>query len=108
MSKLITYPYIGKAVGRSMEGVLKTALQFPERWLLRSTQRADQSEQKKLLDEIRAVCMQVRIVQHRFDQICDPDLMDACIYEMEALHARYRYLLGQAKLRGITETPFTP
>ena len=31
----------------------------------------------------------------------DSDLIEACIYEMESLRARYRYLLRQAKAGGI-------
>ena len=31
----------------------------------------------------------------------DSDLIEACIYEMESLRARYRYLLRTAKNRGV-------
>lgn len=36
------------------------------------------------------------------------DLIDACIYEMEALRARYRFLLRQAKQEGLTACANTP
>ena len=35
----------------------------------------------------------------------DSDLIEACIYEMEALRARYRYLLKAAREQGITAAP---
>ena len=38
----------------------------------------------------------------------DSDLIDACIYEMEALRARYRFLLRQAKQEGLTACANTP
>lgn len=89
-----------------MEGVLKAALRIPERWSKRAAQQNDLQKKQALLAEIRLVCEQLHLTQIRFDQICDADLVDACIYEMEALRARYRYLLGQAKAYGITGTPF--
>jgi len=35
----------------------------------------------------------------------DSDLIEACIYEMEALRARYRYLLKAAREQGLTAAP---
>lgn len=36
----------------------------------------------------------------RFDNTVEPELVDACIYEVNALQARYGYLLRQVKARG--------
>lgn len=44
----------------------------------------------------------------RFEMESDSDLIDACIYEMEALRARYRFLLRQAKQEGLTACANTP
>lgn len=46
--------------------------------------------------------------QARFEMESDSDLIDACIYEMEALRARYRFLLRQAKQEGLTASANTP
>ena len=35
----------------------------------------------------------------RFDCVCDTDLIDACIYEINALKARSNYLLRRIKAR---------
>ena len=35
----------------------------------------------------------------RFDCVCDSDLIDACIYEINALKARSNYLLRRIKAR---------
>ena len=53
--------------------------------------------------EIRAVNRALTLAQARFDQTADSDLTDACIYEINALHARHRYLLGQAKKIGLSD-----
>lgn len=89
-----------------MEGVLKTALRMPTMLRERDRKRADVVQRQALVAEIREVCDLLHYAQHRFDQISDPDLVDACIYEMEALRARYRFLLGQAKKMGLREQPF--
>ena len=60
-------------------------------------------------EAIRAVCADLREVQSRFAMESDSDLIEACIYEMEALRARYRYLLKTAKQEGlvaVSEPPF--
>ena len=79
-----------------MESVLKRAI-------LRSEQPPHE-----LLLAIREVCAQLDHVQARFEMECDGDLIDACIYEMEALRSRYRYLLRLAKDQGITAGGGTP
>lgn len=56
----------------------------------------------QILEEIRNVCLEMEVVGSRFEIESDNDLIDACIYELEALRARYRYLLRIAKQEGIT------
>lgn len=54
------------------------------------------------IEAIREVCQQMELVQNRFSLENDPDLIEGCIYEMESLRARYRYLLRTARLEGIS------
>lgn len=53
---------------------------------------------------IREVCEQMNLVENRFSLETDPDLIEGCIFEMESLRARYRYLLRQARDQGISCT----
>ena len=55
----------------------------------------------ELLEDIREVQRQLALSNARFDMQSDRDLIDACIYEQEALRARYRYLLGQVREQGL-------
>ena len=55
-----------------------------------------------LLCEIERVKSNLETVAAHFDFESDPDLVDACIYEMKSLNSRYRYLLREAKKSGIT------
>ena len=59
-------------------------------------------------EAIREVCAGLREVQSRFAMESDSDLIEACIYEMEALRARYRYLLRIAKQEGLTAVTAPP
>ncbi len=54
-------------------------------------------EKQELLSEIRDVSRRLAYNERWFEQECDSDLIDACIYQREELRARYRYLLGLAK-----------
>lgn len=55
----------------------------------------------KIHEAIREVCTRLEMVNSRFEMENDSDLIEACIYEMESLRARYRYLIRTAKNQGI-------
>ena len=59
-------------------------------------------EEHPLLPAIRDVCARMHALETQFAMESDGDLVEACIYEMEALRAQYRFLLKQAKAVGIT------
>ena len=54
-----------------------------------------------LLTSIRDICRRLELADARFEMESDDDLIEACIYEREALRARYRYLLRRAKEQGV-------
>lgn len=54
------------------------------------------------IEAIRRVCAQMELVENRFSQETDRDLIEGCIYEMQSLRAQYRYLLRTARDEGIT------
>lgn len=54
------------------------------------------------IEAIRAVCLQIELVQRRFSMESDPDLIESCIFELESLRARYRYLLRTARNEGVS------
>ncbi len=57
----------------------------------------------QLLGEIEQVKKRLENVSAQFDQQSDPDLLDECIYEMQALTARYRFLTREAREQGVTQ-----
>ena len=60
------------------------------------------SPEQRLLQDIRRVCRMIDDAYARFQMQADDDLVEASIYEIEALKARYRYLLRLAKTQNIT------
>ncbi len=84
-----------------MEGILQSVLK-PIRLIKEKTAPAIKDP---LIEEIETVKEELRSVQNRFDLLTDFDLTDACIYEMEALEARYRFLLKEAKQRHAQNMP---
>jgi hypothetical protein len=56
----------------------------------------------KLLEEIETVKIRIDTVASHFESEIDPDLVEANIYEMKSLSARYRYLFREARRAGIT------
>ena len=51
------------------------------------------AEQQRLLEEYRDVLAQQKQVRAAFEQVTDPELISACVYEMNALQRRYSHLL---------------
>lgn len=55
-----------------------------------------------LITAIRDVCAGIDAAQSRFEQETDADLIEASIYELQSLRAKYRYLLRKAREEGIS------
>lgn len=54
-------------------------------------------EDDALLDEIRKTKLALESAYSNFENVVDPDLIDCCIYEVNAVQLRYKFLLKQAK-----------
>lgn len=65
-----------------------------------------QPTQPSLLEEIRSTLSRLNAARLWFDSESDPDLIEACVYQIESLEASYRYLLKQAKQAGLTNDVF--
>ena len=51
----------------------------------------------KIMEDIRLVKSQLQNASVRFELESDDDLVEAIIYEMESLKAKYRYLMKTAR-----------
>ena len=65
-------------------------------------QKEKDTSDMEIILEIRNICSQLDACYQRFEYELDNDLVESCIYEMEALKARYRYLLKTARDKRIT------
>jgi|GEM_PF-2009871 len=66
------------------------------------TKQDSMDSDQRLLQDIRRVCRMIDDAYARFQMQADDDLVEASIYEIEALKARYRYLLRLAKNKNVT------
>ncbi len=55
-----------------------------------------------LIDEINKTKLALEAAYSNFENVVDPDLIDSCIYEMNAVQNRYKFLLKQAKAADIS------
>lgn len=53
------------------------------------------------IEAIRDVCALIEQVENRFEFETDPDLIESCVYELQSLRARYRYLLRESRNNAI-------
>lgn len=51
----------------------------------------------QLMQEIEALQQALETANSNFENVCDPDLIDSYIYEINALSFRYKYLLRQVQ-----------
>ena len=56
-----------------------------------------QSNTAELQRELRDTAQALRRAYERFNYVCEPELVDACVFEINALQAKYNYLLRLAK-----------
>lgn len=55
--------------------------------------------------ELQTTTQALKEAYTRFDYVCDSELVEACIYEINALKARSNYLLRRIKARSGQEVP---
>ena len=67
---------------------------------MKKKQARPQDERGRLIEDIREVRQQLEGIHAFFALESDEDLLDAAIYQREALQARYRYLLRLARETG--------
>ncbi|HZJ78253.1 MAG TPA: DUF2508 family protein [Clostridia bacterium] len=61
----------------------------------------------KIIEDIRNICRMLESAYTRFQFEEDEDLVEATIYEIESLKARYRYLIRKAKEKKIANLELT-
>ncbi|MDP4110444.1 MAG: DUF2508 family protein, partial [Bacillota bacterium] len=59
-------------------------------------------EKEDLVEAIAEAAMRLRIARLFFESVSDPELVDACVYEINSLQAHYSYLLNKAKKEELT------
>lgn len=68
---------------------------------IRFKKRNEKSDDQLLLEELHRLHRDLDHAYNCFELLSDGDLVEATIYEIEALKARYRHLLCLAKQRNI-------
>ncbi len=58
-----------------------------------------------LLAEIHSTRNSMFAAEQKFEHATDPQMIDCCIYEMNAAQLRYQYLIDKAKKIGLTDLP---
>lgn len=56
-----------------------------------------QEERRCLMEGVAQTRVQLNQAYAQFNLHSDPDLVDACVYEINALRSRYSYLVRQVK-----------
>ena len=54
-------------------------------------------ENLMLINEINRTKIAMEAAYSNFENVVDPDLIDSCIYELNAIQNRYHFLLKQVK-----------
>lgn len=55
------------------------------------------AEYKRRIGELNSIRSQLHSAYSAFDNVTDPDMMDACIFEISALKSRYNYAVSCIK-----------
>lgn len=63
----------------------------------RSTTKGNQHEVRELQQSLSRTSTQIHQAYHCFNNTCEDELIESYVYEINALHARYNYLLRRLK-----------
>lgn len=69
-------------------------MQILSRFMGKETPTEAETARKKLLEEYADAQRQLRRSRASFEAVTDPDLISACIYEVNAAQSRCSFLLG--------------
>jgi len=58
---------------------------------------AEEREKRELMEEINATLKDIQHSRHVFANADDPLLLEACVYEIKFLQAKYAFLLSRVK-----------
>lgn len=56
-----------------------------------------EEERRQLMEGMRQTRSQLNFAYAQFNAYSDPDLVDACVYEINSLQSRYSYYVRQVK-----------
>ncbi len=59
--------------------------------------KKEESKYGSLISDIEKTKIAIESAYSNFENVSDPDLIDCYIYELNAMHKRYKFLLKQAK-----------
>ena len=75
-------------------------------WLAPESSPAPTSLEPDLLQTVEAARQEWLFAQKYYNDVSDPELVDHAVYQMQAAEKKYTYLLRQARLQGITHSPY--
>jgi len=62
-----------------------------------------QREAVSLVEDIHKILSSLAAARCNFRESSDPDLLEAAVYEIKSLQAKYAYLIGRARELGCAE-----
>ncbi len=63
----------------------------------RRAQKRRNAEMRRAIDELMGIRRELRQAENSFNHMTDPNKMEACIYEMNALKAKYNCAVIEMK-----------
>ena len=72
----------------------ETVKSFP---FFRRTETHEETERREILDELRKVKDDLSNAYATFNNVREPELVEACVFEINSLQAQYAYYLRRAK-----------
>ena len=85
-------------MGRPKERTVKAVEEAVYRPVLRRRESPAQAERREILESMAETRRLLSQAYQGFNAYSDPDLVDACVYEINALQSRYSYFVRQVKL----------
>ena len=76
-------------------------LSFIKKSFAKDEENTEAIERQNLLSEIEEAISDIRHARNCFEEARDPEMIEACIFEIKSAEARYSFLLRKAKLMSV-------
>ncbi len=90
-----------KTVQKNHSPLAEKVFALAKKVFFKEPENTKEIERQALLEDIEQAISDIRYARNCFEEARDPEMIEACIFEIKSAEARYSFLLRKAKLMSV-------